>query len=88
VSGTLTAGIWANAGFRRDGPTADIEQLFSTKESRLAAASQVPKPRNDQAASIALLRHRYAMKPTPAKPRIIIAQAEGSGTALTLASVL
>ena len=24
---------------------------------------------------------RYAMKPTPAKPRIIIAQVEGSGTA-------
>ena len=26
---------------------------------------------------------RYAMKPTPTKPRIIIAQVEGSGTALT-----
>jgi hypothetical protein len=28
---------------------------------------------------------RYAMKPTPAKPRIIIAHVEGSGTAPTLA---
>jgi len=26
---------------------------------------------------------RYAMNPTPAKPRIIIAQVAGSGTALT-----
>ena len=26
---------------------------------------------------------RYAMKPTPAKPRIIIAQVEGSGTGAT-----
>jgi hypothetical protein len=26
---------------------------------------------------------RYAMKPMPAKPRIIIADVEGSGTALT-----
>jgi hypothetical protein len=28
---------------------------------------------------------RYAMKPTPAKPRIIMAQVEGSGTALIVA---
>ena len=35
----------------------------------------------DQAASAAVLRLRYVMKPTPAKPRIIMAQVEGSGTA-------
>jgi hypothetical protein len=35
----------------------------------------------DQAAS-ALLRRRYVMAPMPAKPKIIIAQVEGSGTAL------
>src|SRR5258708_34131263 len=36
--------------------------------------------------SIAVLRRRYAMKPTPAKPRIIIAQVDGSGTAETESS--
>jgi hypothetical protein len=35
----------------------------------------------DQAASIALLRRRYVIAPIPAKPRIIMAQVEGSGTA-------
>ena len=36
----------------------------------------------DQAArSAVLLRRRYAMKPTPAKPMIIMAQVDGSGTA-------
>jgi hypothetical protein len=34
-----------------------------------------------QAASIALLRRRYAIAPIPAKPRIIIAHVDGSGTA-------
>jgi hypothetical protein len=34
-----------------------------------------------QAASIALLRRRYVIAPIPAKPRIIMAQVEGSGTA-------
>ena len=37
----------------------------------------------DQAVRIANLRRRFAMKPTPAKPRSIIAQVEGSGTAPT-----
>jgi hypothetical protein len=34
-----------------------------------------------QARAVVLLRERrYAMNPTPAKPRIIIAHVEGSGT--------
>ena len=38
----------------------------------------------DQAAiDAALFFRRYAVKPMPAKPRIIIAHVEGSGTALT-----
>jgi hypothetical protein len=38
--------------------------------------------RFDQAASIAFLRRRYVIAPTPAKPRIIMAQVESSGTAV------
>jgi hypothetical protein len=42
----------------------------------------------DQAASNAGLDlRRYAMNPMPAKPRIIIAQVEGSGTAPTLTAL-
>jgi hypothetical protein len=39
--------------------------------------------RFDQAATSALFRRRYVIAPTPAKPRIIIAQVEGSGTEAT-----
>jgi hypothetical protein len=36
--------------------------------------------RPDQTKPSALPLHQYAMKPSPAKPRIVIAQVEGSGT--------
>jgi hypothetical protein len=35
---------------------------------------------------VGLLFRRYAMKPTPKNPKIIIAQVEGSGTAVTVTS--
>jgi hypothetical protein len=35
----------------------------------------------DKAESIALLRRRYVVAPTPAKPRVSMAHVEGSGTA-------
>jgi hypothetical protein len=50
------------------------------RKSRLAAGSQI-KTAIRSGREVALLRRRYAMKPTPAKPRIIIAHVEGSGTA-------
>ena len=53
------------------------------QEYRPKAASVVSNLCLDQAASAATLRRRYVMKPTPAKPRTIIAQVEGSGTAVS-----
>jgi hypothetical protein len=51
------------------------------KESRPKAALNSNPMILDQAASnAALFFRRYAMNPTPAKPRIIMAQVEGSGT--------
>src|SRR3982074_2765605 len=41
-----------------------------------------------QAATAALERRRYVMKPMPAKPRIIMPQVEGSGTAATVSKVV
>ncbi len=43
----------------------------------------VPSCRLDQAVSVTALRRRKVMKPTPKKPRIIMAHVEGSGTAAT-----
>jgi hypothetical protein len=40
---------------------------------------QVPTISMDQAASVAALRRRYVIAPMPTKPKIIIAQVEGSG---------
>jgi hypothetical protein len=40
-----------------------------------------------QAARGALFRRRYVIAPMPAKPRIIIAQVEGSGTPVTTAII-
>jgi hypothetical protein len=41
----------------------------------------------DQAKRTAVFLRRYAMKPSPQKPRIIMAHVEGSGTAAAIAKV-
>ena len=41
-----------------------------------------------QAATAALERRRYVMKPMPAKPRIIMPQVDGSATAATVSKVV
>jgi hypothetical protein len=66
-------------------PMKSNQPLVLKQKDRPKAVS-VFSMRIDQAAmsAIVLLRgRRYAMKPTPAKPKIIIAQVEGSGTAET-----
>src|SRR5258708_26074107 len=61
--------------------TCDIE-VHRPKEKPPCGGLSNPKLRTDQATAILFLR-RYAMKPRPANPRIIIAHVEGSGTAAT-----
>lgn len=59
---------------------------FPPKEKPPRGGLSRQKNAIDQVASIMLLRRRYAMKPSPQKPRIIIAHVEGSGMLLILAS--
>src|SRR6266850_653215 len=63
-------------------PTCDIERARRTKKSRPKAASKENSIIADHAASNAGFDlRRYAMKPIPAKPRIIMAHVDSSGTA-------
>lgn len=65
-------------------PTCDIDD--ARRKKRKAAQRRLSKfnsARSQARRSSGLFcLRRYAMKPTPAKPRIIIAHVEGSGTAL------
>src|ERR1700733_31257 len=54
----------------------------TNKKDRPEAASLKPDGDVGQATRSAPLFRRYATKPSPQKPRIIMAQVEGSGTAL------
>ena len=74
-SGTPRGWIWV-----RDEP---IAKTLPNKRPPEGGLSVAPIGAEDQATRSAELpaRRRYVMKPTPAKPRISIAQVEGSGTA-------
>jgi hypothetical protein len=66
-------------------PTCDIEDARRSKEKPPKGGSSIRRMIVDHAAINADFDfRRNAMKPTPAKPRIIIAQVEGSGTGATL----
>jgi len=60
--------------------------LCSNKKAAQLAAFEY-QLRFDQTATIALLFRRYVIAPMPKKPRIIIAQVEGSGTGLAIAKL-
>ena len=65
----------------RDVPNAEVVRLMQPKRSRPKAASKFNLMIVDQAKrNVGFDFLRYAMKPMPAKPRIIIAHVEGSGT--------
>ena len=66
-------------------PTSDMRTSAANQKKAAPKAALKFKPDDlDQAAINASFDFwRYAMKPTPAKPRIIMAQVEGSGTAAT-----
>src|SRR6185312_26636 len=72
----------------REPPTRLTTQLrYEHKKDRHEGGLSVvlDSSRKNQATAAPSLRRRYATSPTPKKPRIIIAQVDGSGTAETVA---
>jgi hypothetical protein len=68
---------------------AKLKRRPTKQKDRPKAVSLYPNRAGDQATLSAdpFCLRRYAMKPTPAKPRIIIAHVEGSGTAVVIDEV-
>jgi hypothetical protein len=67
-------------------PNPEVANTNRPKKKPPEGGSQFnPDDRNQTAINAGFNFRRYAMKPMPAKPRIIIAQVEGSGTAPTSA---
>ena len=79
-----TTDIVSQTGHVRKVPDSDINDASRQNKKPPAGGSYSTPMIADQAAINAGFDfRRYAMNPTPAKPRIIMAQVEGSGTAAT-----
>jgi hypothetical protein len=67
--------------------TAYIDTRKSCPKGALCSCSRLDDQAAANARSLSLRERRLAIKPTPAKPRIIIAQVGGSGTAMSKRNV-